>query len=794
MSSFPGPCTLILMSLSLSLPAYADEGGTSALWPWFCLVLAALLAATIFFCFWLQKQITRLQHRVLQQASQTAEAQKQLEDVLIEDRFRTTFFHSSSHELRTPLNGIIGFLQLMFQGQYGPLPQSGRTQINKCIMLAESLKHQITTILDLADGRRGKLQLQNSRIPLQQLVLEIETMAEGLRLRYPDCHFETRKLWVNDDAIFIHDNAKLLMILRSLVGNAFKFGKAHERNHVVLAVGKRNRALTLEVSDQGVGLGSEQISRIFDDQTAMTETTGLGLAMVRILLRLMHGEMKISSEPGVGSKFTVVIPEQNAVHLENAPTEYLPLAVTADAVDKDFTLSQEAQPSHNLMKMDGYAAHILVVDDNEINCEIIQEILMPHGYRVSLAYGGRDALTRMRSDRPDLVLLDLAMPEFSGEQVMQEKQLDSSLTEIPVILITARASEQDRIHGLDLGADDYLTKPIIQQELVLRVRNLLSRQRLTKRIALMEEREKLAQLGELITDLSREIREIWANRQGTDTGRMLCQQVIAALPEADRFGPRFTEVFLSEHESGDDIHLEALPLPKTDQDSLAMLRALRLQLAPSALPAAEKAQIWQALQELSRPQLLLLQRVTALAATHMHLMEQSQKSRLLMDGILEFHQRHGTQRLCRVDQTLAKTANLLGPRLRLAGVRLTMDLPPQTLMIHPADLMQVGISLITTLCQRLEMLLDQDKWLNISADAQEDLVLLRLTCGGPKLTEAQALRLFDPVTEGTEATGHSGLHVARRIVLRAPGRLDFNLNEATTCFELELPKALTGIY
>jgi signal transduction histidine kinase/CheY-like chemotaxis protein len=794
MSSFSGCLALLAFSLIFSLPAYADAGGTSALWPWLSLLLALLLGAAIFFCFWLQKQITKLQHRLLEESARTQEARKQVDEVLAEDRFRTTFFHSSSHELRTPLNGIIGFLQLMFQGQYGPLPQAGRTQISKCIMLAESLKHQIATILDLADGRRGKLQLQNSRIHLNQLALEIETMVEGLRLRYPEGHFECKKLWMNDDGVFIHDNAKLLMILRSLIGNAFKFGKAHERNPVVLAISKRHRALTLEVSDQGVGLSSEQISRIFEDHAPLTNSSGLGLAMVRILLRLMHGEMKISSEPGVGTRVTVVIPEQSEVHLEHPPLEYVPLAAKAEPSEPGLLRPTDNHPSHNLMKMDGYAAHILVVDDNEINCEIIQEILMPQGYRVSLAYGGREALNRMRSDRPDLVLLDLAMPEFSGEQVLQEKQLDNSLADIPVILITARASEEDRIHGLDLGADDYLTKPIIQPELVLRVRNLLSRQRLTKRIALMEEREKLAQLGELITDLSREIREIWADRQGTDNGRLLCEQTLAALPGAEAFAARFREIFLNEQDSADDVHLEDLPLPRTDSESLGFLRALRLQLAPAPLDATDKAQIWQSLQQLPRPQLLLLHRVSSLAATHMHLMEQSQKSRLLMDGILEFHQRRGSQRLCRVDQTLAKTANLLGPRLRLAGVRLSMDLPPQTLMIHPADLMQVGISLITALCQRLEMLLDQDKWLNISSEVQEDQVLLRLTCGGPKLSETQALRLFDPVAEGAELSTDGGLHVARRIVLRAPGRLDFNLNEPTTCFELELPRALTGIY
>ncbi|HYX37042.1 MAG TPA: response regulator [Oligoflexus sp.] len=778
-----------------SLPAYASAGSTSPLWPWICLILILLLGTAIFFCFWLQHQITRLQHRLREQVLKTNEAVKQLEDVVAEDRFRTTFFHSSSHELRTPLNGIIGFLQLMFQGQYGALPQASRTQINKCIMLAESLKHQITTILDLANGRRGKLQLQNSRITLPQLMLEIETMAESMRLRYPDCQFETKTLGMNDDPGFIHDSAKLLMILRSLVGNAFKFGKAQERNHVVLTITKRNRALTIEVSDQGVGLTSEQISRIFDDQLPATDSSGLGLAMVRILLRLMQGEMKISSEPGLGSKFTVVIPEQSAIHLDTAPTEYLRLSTTVPPTDNPYGTPQDSPPpSHNLMKMDGYAAHILVVDDNEINCEIIQEILMPQGYRVSLAYGGREALSRMRSDRPDLVLLDLAMPEFSGEHVMQEKQLDSSLAEIPVILITARASEEDRIHGLDLGADDYLTKPIIQQELVLRVRNLLSRQRLTKRIALMEEREKLAQLGELITDLSREVKEIYSERHTMAAGLELCQQAINALPDAERMGPRFSTVFLGDQESGEDIDMEALPLPKTDSPSLGLLRSLRLQLAPAFLPADEKVRIWQTLQELPIAHLQLLQKVTVLASTHIHMMKQSQKSRRLMDGILEFHQRRGTQRVCRVDQTLAKTANLLGPRLRLTGVRLTLEVPAQTLMIHPADLMQVGISLITTLCHRLEMLLDQDKWLKISAETHEDHVLLRFNCGGPRLTEAQALRLFDPVADSSEAPSNNGLHVARRIVLRAPGRLDFNLSEETTCFELELPKALTGIY
>lgn len=792
---FPVNITAALSLALYALPLRADDGSTSALWPWFSLFLTLLLSATIFFCFWLQKQITRLQHRLRDQQISHTEMQKRLEDVLNEDQFRTTFFHNSSHELRTPLNGIIGFLQLTIQGQYGTLPPAVRVQVNKCVMLAESLKHQITTILDIADGRRGKLQLQNSRIQLSQLMIEIETIAESLRLRYPDCQFDSKKNWVNDDGVFIHDNGKVLMILRNLVSNAFKFSKPQQRNHVTLAISKRGRSLTIEVSDQGVGLSSEQISRLFDDNSTQVEGRGLGIAMVRLLLKLMQGEMKIASEPGTGSKFTIVIPEQSAVHLENSSTEYMPLASQGSVDDESFATTRSLQPSHNLMKMEGHATHILVVDDNEINCEIIQEILIPQGYRVSLAYGGREALTRMRGDRPDLVLLDLAMPEFSGENVMQEKQLDSSLTDIPVILITARASEEDRIHGLDLGADDYLTKPIIQQELVLRVRNLLSRQRLTKRLALMEEREKLAQLGELITDLSREVKEIYADRLALEAGRALCQIAIEALPHIEKFGPSFAHVYMEEQVIGEEITLDALPLPKRDPESLNPLRAMRLQLAPSRLQPSEKIHIWQAMQELSSADLKLFHRVTSLAATHIDLMEQMHKSKLLMDGILEFHQRRGAKRICRLDQAMSKTVNLLGPRLRMAGVRMTAEMPQMTLAIHPADLMQVCISLITTMCHRLEMLLDQDKWLNVEARSLDDHLLLRFTCGGPQLTENQALRLFDPVSESQESGPlNNGLHVARRIVQRTPGRLDFSLNETTTCFELELPMALTGTY
>lgn len=393
------------------------------------------------------------------------------------DRSRTAFFHNTSHELRTPLNGMIGFLELIQKNHFGNLPDRVHLQIDKSLRLAHSLKNQVNTILDLARAKRGELGLKNSAMDLNEMKKEFDNLAEGLQLRHAESHYTSEIIGDDGPRSFINDREKIYTIGRNLLGNAFKFVRPGTPNHVVLRLIRTKEGLTLEVRDQGIGIAENFKDRIFDEFVQVDdnsrrayEGTGLGLAMVRDIVKLMEGRIEVESEPGRGSCFRIRIPEQKTVDMRYADDKIAlaPVMSLVPLAARDHALPIEAATASS-----GYK--LLVVDDNEINCDVMQEILTAKGHQVTSALGGRAALDYLRNERPDLVFLDLMMPEVSGEDVLKTMRQDPSLRDIPTILITARASEEDRLLGLALGADDYIAKPIISEEVVLRVRNTLSR-------------------------------------------------------------------------------------------------------------------------------------------------------------------------------------------------------------------------------------------------------------------------------------------------------------------------------
>jgi len=399
-----------------------------------------------------------------------------------QERARTLFFHNTSHELRTPLNGILGFIDLLRQERYGTLPPKAAQQIEKIGSLSQSLMDQVNTILDLAKSRRGDLMLHNSQIPLDELVEEVRNMCEGLLVKYPQVSFDWKVSWSPEDkACFTNDREMLLRMIRNLLGNAFKFSKAGEANRVSLSLklDTTKEQLEVEVSDQGIGIAPEHHEAIFQEFFQVQsharrayEGTGLGLAMVRKIVILMGGTIQLDSGPGNGSVFTVSIPSQASVPLQSLePRETIPRS-SITSQDSSQVPDVVTPKSRHLKQQ---TARILVIDDNPINCEVISDILSGSGYTVDIANGGQEGLDAIRQQHPDLVLLDLMMPNVSGEDVLQILKNEDEFKDIPVILLTARASQEDRIHGLNLGADDYLAKPIISDEMSLRVYNTISR-------------------------------------------------------------------------------------------------------------------------------------------------------------------------------------------------------------------------------------------------------------------------------------------------------------------------------
>ncbi|WP_141733213.1 7TM diverse intracellular signaling domain-containing protein [Oligoflexus tunisiensis] len=430
-----------------------------------------------------QKLIVDLQKRELEQIENRLKIEGLNRDLMEKERARTIFFHNTSHELRTPLNGVIGYIDLLQKDHYGETSEKVREKLKKVRNLTESLKIQVNTILDLAKSQTGHLKLCNSRIPLEEVKEQAILLAESLQIRSPDLSFTFGVSWgAADKPLFINDRDQLMAIIRNLLGNAFKFRDPERPNHVHLDLELGGGHVTIRVSDTGIGIPENKRDIIFEEFKQVDEGsrrayegTGLGLAMVKRIVDLMGGTIQLRSRLGAGSTFEIVVPEQKDVHFE---------------VQKSMEPSNVATPSIvSAGVVPGHAEalapvpepyDIVVIDDNDVNCDVIREILAHHRYPVEIFTDSRKGLERIKANKPDLVLLDLMMPGLSGEDILLEVRQNPELRNIPVILLTARASQEDRLLGLTLGADDYMAKPILSEEVVLRVRNTLSRTALAR--------------------------------------------------------------------------------------------------------------------------------------------------------------------------------------------------------------------------------------------------------------------------------------------------------------------------
>gem|GEM_PF-352454 len=772
----PAHATLVIALSSIHLYPWA-----LSLWfiAWSCLALARLLD---------HKHETRQRLDQLElQLQESKVRDEELDDLRHKDQLQSLYFQNSSHELRTPLHGLLGFLRLISQGQYGPFPPDIQRLHTRCLHLAETLQHQVDSLLDLSQSHRGMLQIQCSRFPLEGLARSIEQLADGLQARHPETSFELRRHWSGTDSVFIQDFNKIVSIARNLLSNAFSFAKPGRPNHVVCVLTLRNRLLTLEVSDQGLGIARERLPQLFkylaqkpEDRTYASSSGSLGLTTVGHLLLVIDSEIMVHSEEGLGSKFTVLIPEQPEAELL-AFEHAVPPTVEGSM---RLPLSNPTRDRHWLKTGDG--AHILVVDDNEINCELIREMLLPLGYRVSIASSGHSGLSLMQKERPDLVLLDLMMPDVSGADVIREKQLNPQLADIPVILVTARATDEDRIYGLELGADDYLAKPIIQQELVLRVRNLLGRMRLTRQLALAEEREKLAQLGELLTDCSTEIQQIYRDALETSQVRDQAQKTMVALEGLPRDWHEFFTAWLEHNELASPDDLGSFPLPK-ESEQAALCRELRLHLVPASWPMDRKRALWQEVSTWPKARLALLVSLLQLIDSYRFLQRQSTRARDILESLLRIHFQPQDRNRCSLDRILRHAVEVLKPRMKRIGARIETQAAAAWVAISPAVLMQISLNLLAFAFDQLEELLDQDKWIRLEVIQRSEHIIFRLRHGGPRLSPEEMSQLFEDQV-ATDRRRRS-LAISRRLAQGVYGRLAFKSEELETVLELELPVA-----
>ncbi len=716
-------------------------------------------------------------------------------EIADKEKARTLFFHNTSHELRTPLNGILGFLELMQAGRYGPLNDKLAQQINKCLRLAEGLKLQVDTILDIAKARRGGLATRMQKFSIEELLQKTNTLAEGLVSRSPKLSFEAEfDQGSREYPYFICDREKIFAILRNLVGNAIKFSDKQRPNHVRLKLALVDNKLLIEVHDQGIGIAPEHHQKIFEE-FAQVEThsqrrfegTGLGLTMVRDFVRVLGGTLRLQSEPGRGSSFFLEIPEGRISDaVDDLGSEQTLIQPIAEA-------SSLQEPIHALKPTTvGHGWDILVIDDNASNCELISDILEQDSFHIRTALSGAEGLRSMRREKPHVILLDMMMPEMSGEDVLKTMRSDPELADIAVVIITARASDEDRYLGLSIGADDYLAKPILAAELRLRIQNLIHRQKLVLQSQQMEAQAKLSQLGELFRDLSHELKNIFQG--GLNGGELSHQQIEMSLAPLSLQHLRMDLVRQSLVDGScitNDNH-RTWPFNRANTESGQGTSQLRnLGQILSGFPFSE--QEWNILvtelKDKPEEELLFLENQLNLLVQVRSLQQSLLLGRELALSTLAYTRNHD-QPYAQPLESLRSVQAMAKARLRRHHIDLKIELEDRILAIAPGHLMQILLNLVLNAIDAIQNLAPEERWIRVTGTANHDHAEIHVENGGPAIPPEVQERLFQRgfSTKGDQGSG-IGLHVSSKLAREAHGDLSYDRSAPHPRFVLILPSA-----
>lgn len=406
----------------------------------------------------------------LQLEQQAEELKTQTEQLKEMDTIKSNFFTNISHEFRTPLSLIMAPLEKnLAEGKADP--ESEMMYRN-----SKRLQTLINQLLDLSKLEAGKMKLFLSRNDVAGFVRRIVSSFDSLA----QSKVITFHVTIPDESKNVYFDAdKLETILNNLLSNAFKF--TPEGGEVWFSMDtSQGNVFRFVISDTGPGIPEKDQQKIFNrfyqadgSVTREYEGSGIGLALTKELIHLMQGDVQVDSKPGSGATFTVTLP------LSTDGSSTIPEEISIEPTQ--YFLNGKHEPIQAVAKENRENYSILLVEDNRDLSAYLHGIL-EKTYDVRVAYDGEEALAVVNENMPDLILSDMMMPRMDGFTLCETIRNQEATSHIPFILLTARSSVENRLAGLELGADDYMTKPFHVAELEARIRNLLrQRDNLRKR-------------------------------------------------------------------------------------------------------------------------------------------------------------------------------------------------------------------------------------------------------------------------------------------------------------------------
>ncbi|MFB2936172.1 response regulator [Aerosakkonemataceae cyanobacterium BLCC-F154] len=384
----------------------------------------------------------------------TQELEKAKSEAEAANRSKSEFLANMSHELRTPLNSILGLSQMLQQEFYGKLSPKQKDYINCIYSSGEHLLSLINDILDLAKVEAGKEELMIESVEIRELcyyclsIVAEKAKSQGLTL----------KSEIDPQVShFIADQRRLCQMLLNLLSNAIKFTPAGQ---VTLIVKKEPKGTSFTVADTGIGIAPEDISSLFQPFSQLDsklnrqyQGTGLGLVLTRRLARLHGGDLTVESQPGVGSEFTIYLPDLSLRNFANGSSQYQQIEKnTVSNIREEIILGEE-----QLMQK----RPILLIEDDDKTALVLQNYLKVLNYQVEHLSSSIGFLEQVRLIKPGLIILDVYLAnDRSGLELLKMLRSQKDLAHVPVIMLTSTPMKGERETCLAAGANDYFTKPI----------------------------------------------------------------------------------------------------------------------------------------------------------------------------------------------------------------------------------------------------------------------------------------------------------------------------------------------
>ncbi|MCP5061872.1 MAG: response regulator [Ignavibacteriae bacterium] len=442
--------------------------------PWFILLIFSFISIITFFMIYLYRR-----NKIIREISDT----------------KIRLFANISHELRTPLVLILGPLTKILESQL--LDEKLLKHFNLVNRNTHRLLRLVNQILDFRKMEAGQLKFEpNKGDIIAFLKEEFHVFEEASESKNIELTFSSEVDYLN----IWFDFDKLEKVVFNILSNSLKYTPENGKISVSLSIDdcskshsihieksdtiKFEKWLTIKVKDNGVGIAKKELDRIFkrfyqvrDLSKTAVGGTGIGLAVVKELVKILYGKINVESEFGKGTSFSVQIPLIDQGNLEGLV--YDKVKKQADYIkfkypEKEKLTSEIIDKKENILHKD--RSKVLVVEDNLDMREYITEELEKY-YNVIEAKNGVIGFEQAVNENPDLILSDIMMPQMDGIEFCKKIKTDERTSHIALILLTARSSQEHKIEGLETGADDYLTKPFIANELLLKINNIIESRR-----------------------------------------------------------------------------------------------------------------------------------------------------------------------------------------------------------------------------------------------------------------------------------------------------------------------------